>query len=94
MDKELFAHFYSQGIEVALSGKGPVLFDEDAEELPPDPMFANQYAFYFAKQCLLDIEGRKVEHWGKMGRLEALFYRIRYNAVEFIKGMFRKKVLP
>jgi len=94
MNKELFTHFYSQGIEVAISEKGPVLFDEDNEELPPDPMFANQYAFYFAKQCLLDIEGRNVEHRGKMGRFEALLYRIRYNTVEFVKGPFRKKAKP
>jgi len=88
MNKELFAHFYSQGIEVANSGKGPSEFDHEGNEVLADPSVAHEYAFYFAQQCMSDMEEPKVKQWGRVGPVRGFFMRLRYNVWEFIKGVF------
>lgn len=88
MSKELFAHFYSQGIEIANSGKGPFQCDQNGDYVQPSPDVAHEYAFYFAQQCLSDIKTRTVKEWGRMRPLEGLLYKIRYHVWEFIKGVF------
>lgn len=96
MNKDLFAHFYSQGIEIACSGKGPEAIDYEGGYVMPLPGNAHEYAFYFAQQCMSDMEEPKVKQWGRLGPVRGFFFKLRYNIFtviphrvwEFIKGVF------
>lgn len=91
MNKKLFAHFYEIGISMAVSGKGPNVYNKACEEVAPDPDNAHEYAFYFARQSMLDLKARNLSEWGKMGWLEWRIFRIRYWTNEKFKKLLARK---
>jgi hypothetical protein len=91
MNRHEFADFYILGIDVSSRDNPPTMLNAQCEEV--DPVSSpNEYAFYFAKQCIEDVNSRNRNDWGKMPLAKwFLFYRLPSMVADLFKTRKRGK---
>ena len=87
MKRNEFGDFYIMGLEFSRRDNPPTMFNAQSEEVDPEGS-PNEYAFYFAKQCIEDVNSRNRKDWAKMSWIKwAIFYRL----PTMVKRFFEKK---
>jgi len=87
MRRKEFIEFYKVGLEVSVQDYAPTMYDRFGEDVNAKES-RNEYAFYFAKHCIMDVNGRNRKEWGMMNKLH---HAILYRFPMFIGGLFNPR---